>query len=134
MPARGQGPTLRAVERWPDMRPARSAVSEQRSRALAQANDVRVARAGLKRALASGQRSAAGVISDPSSSVLSMSVRQVVLSQRGWGPARCRRLLRFACVPENKDLGSLTERQRRALLTMLEVDDDDGVTVHEFNS
>ena len=116
------------------MSSARPVVSQQRSRALAQANGVRVARADLKRALASGQRSAAGVIYDPPSSVLTMPVRQVVLSQRGWGPARCTRLFRFASVPENKDVGSLTERQRRALLTMLEVDDHHGVRVHEFNS
>ena len=116
------------------MRPATSVVSQQRSCALVRANEVRVARANLKRALASGERSAAGVIRDPPSSVRSMSVQQVVLSQRGWGPARCRRLLRFASVPANKDVRSLTERQRQTLLTMLEVDDDSGVKVHEFNS
>ena len=110
-------------------------VFQQRDRALARANDVRVARANLKRELASGHNSAAEIISDPPANALSMSVRQVVLSQRGWGPVRLRRLCRLASVPENKDLRSLTARQRRALLAALEVEDDDeGVRVHEFSS
>ena len=109
-------------------------VVAQRSQALRQANRIRSARATLKRALESGRRSAAEVISDPPWIAQTMPVRQVVLSQRGWGAVRSRRLLRSASVPEDKALGSLTERQRRALLAMLPADDDRRARVHELSS
>ena len=37
------------------------------------------------------------------------------MSQKRWGRARCRRLLVSVGVPENKQIGTLTERQRSAL-------------------
>jgi hypothetical protein len=116
------------------MVPAAPAAVSQRSQALRQANRIRSARATLKRALESGRRSAAEVISDPPWIAQTMAVRQVVLSQRGWGTVRARRLLRSASVPEDKELGALTERQRRALLAMLPADDDRRARVHELSS
>jgi hypothetical protein len=41
------------------------------------------------------------------------------MSQKRWGRARCRRLLMSIGVPENKAVGTLTERQRVALADML---------------
>ncbi len=115
------------------MRPGSSGVaSEQRARALRDANRVRCGRARLKRSLASGGRSAADVISDPPLEVRTMTVRQLVVSQRGWGPVRSRRLLRAASVPERKELRSLTERQRRVLVAMLELHDGQHARVHEL--
>jgi hypothetical protein len=105
----------------------------QRSLALAHANRVRVARAKLKRALASGQRNASEVISNPPFNLMSMPVGQIVGSQRGWGPIRSRRLLRSALVPEEKHVGTLTERQRRTLLAMLEARDHGRARVHELS-
>src|SRR5439155_26303798 len=108
----------------PTMHPGASGVaSEQRARALRDANRVRCGRARLKRSLASGGRSAADLISDPPVEVRTMTVRQLVVSQRGWGPVRSRRLLRAASVPEGKELRSLTERQRRVLAARLEFHD-----------
>jgi len=107
----------------------------QRSKALKQANRVRSARATLKRALGDGRRTAADVISDPPAIARAMTVNQVLLSQRGWGPARCGRALRSASVPERKELGSLTERQRRVLLMTLDVFADvNHVRIHELRS
>ena len=109
--------------------------ASQRSQALKQANRVRSGRATLKRALGDGRRTAGEVISDPPAIARAMQVKQVLLSQRGWGPARCGRLLRSASVPERKELGSLTERQRRALLMTLDVfDNANRVRIHEFRS
>ena len=116
------------------MASVRSVADSQRSQALSQANRVRSARATLKRALGAGQRSAAEVISDPPWIARTMPVRQVVLSQRGWGPVRAARLLRAASVPDSKELGSLTERQRRVLLAMLEERDRDRARVHELSA
>ena len=105
----------------------------QRSRALAHANRVRGERARLKRALANGQRHASEVISNPPFNLMSMPVGQIVGSQRGWGPIRSRRLLQSAAVPEGKHVGTLTERQRRAILAMLESRATGRVRVHELS-
>jgi hypothetical protein len=105
----------------------------QRSRALAHANRVRTARASMKRALANGQRNASEVISNPPFNLMTMPVGQIVGSQRGWGPIRSRRLLGSALVPEGKHVGTLTERQRRTLLAMMDVGDGGHVRVHELS-
>jgi hypothetical protein len=113
---------------------ARRVVVSQRSHALTRANRVRSARADLKRSLGSGRSSAADVISDPPWAARSMPVKQVVMSQRGWGPVRSRRLLRSAAVPEDKSLETLTERQRRALLNVLEARVRSRPRVHALSS
>jgi hypothetical protein len=48
-----------------------------------------------------------------------MTVADLLLSQRRWGPTRCRRLLLEIPLSENKTVGSMTERQRRALVAVL---------------
>jgi hypothetical protein len=102
-----------------------SEATSQQSQALTQANRIRSARADLKRALATGRRSAADVIADPPRIALTMPVKQVVQSLPWWGPVRASRLLRSASVAEDKALGSLTERQRRALLAGLSAETPD---------
>lgn len=91
----------------------------QYMQALTQANKVRLARAALKRRVASGEISVAEVILGGSWEAESMSVSDLLMSQRRWGAARCRKLLAQVPIPENKRVGSLTERQRRALATAL---------------
>ncbi len=49
-----------------------------------------------------------------------MSISDVLMSQKRWGRARCRRLLLSIGVPENKQVGTLTDRQRLALAEVLE--------------
>ena len=44
-----------------------------------------------------------------------MSVADVLMSQRRWGTTRCRKFLLPLRIPENKTVGSLTDRQRNAL-------------------
>ena len=48
-----------------------------------------------------------------------MSVGELLMSQRGWGQVRARRLLLSLAVPENKQIGTLTERQRLAIAAIL---------------
>ena len=48
-----------------------------------------------------------------------MSISDLLMSQKRWGRTRCRRLLVSLGVPENKQVGTLTERQRLALAAML---------------
>lgn len=91
----------------------------QRLEALARANRVRQARAKLKRRIAHGDVSAGEVILFHQQEVDSMPVADVLTSQRHWGDMRCRRFLTPMRVSENKTIGSMTERQRRALAAQL---------------
>jgi hypothetical protein len=87
--------------------------------ALHHANRVRLARAELKRKVAKGQVSAADVVLDCPWEAASMEIGDVLMSQRRWGRARCRRLLLSLGLPENKQIGTLTIRQRQALASVL---------------
>src|SRR5205085_8714013 len=96
------------------------APAPQHLRALARANEVRLARAELKRRIADGEISAAHVIVECPWEAASMTVSDVLTSQRRWGSTRCRKLLQSILVSENKTVGSLTQRQRDALAATLE--------------
>ena len=91
----------------------------QHLKALERANRVRLARAALKRQVAAGDRSAAEVIMASPWETESMSVSELLMSQRRWGRTRCRRLLLSLGLPENKPVGTMTDRQRTALAAML---------------
>jgi hypothetical protein len=73
------------------------APASQRMRALQAANEVRMARAALKRSIGG----------------------ELLRSQRRWGRARVQKLLRSAELSETKMLNALTERQRRLLSGLL---------------
>ncbi len=92
---------------------------EQHLRALREANRVRLARAEMKRQVAAGNLEAADVILSCPWQAQSMSISDLLMSQKRWGRARCRRLLLSIQVPENKEIGTLTERQRTALAAVL---------------
>lgn len=85
----------------------------QHLRALERANKVRLARAELKRAIARGDMEAAEVIRGCPWEVSSMSVAELLTSQRRWGRTRARRFLMPLRISESKQLGALTDRQRR---------------------
>ena len=88
--------------------------------ALARANEVRLARAALKREISAGRRSVTEVIMESPWEAESMSLSELLCSQRRWGRARSRKLLASAALGEGKKIGSLTERQRRILTGALE--------------
>jgi len=97
----------------------RPAVSSQPAQALRLANRVRRARSVLKARVAGGDLAAAEVILTCPAEVASMAVAQLLASQRGWGEARSRAFLVQVAVREDKSIGSLTERQRRAVASLL---------------
>jgi hypothetical protein len=97
----------------------RPAASSQPVQALHLANRVRRARSMLKARVAHGQLAAAEVILTPPSEAASMPIAQLLASQRGWGEARSRACLAQVALPEDKSIGSLTERQRRAVASQL---------------
>ncbi len=91
----------------------------QHMRALRRANEVRLARAELKRRVAAGEVSAAEVILGCPWEAGSMPVADLLTSQRRWGATRCRRLLAGIPITETKAIGALTDRQRLALALVL---------------
>ncbi len=106
--------------------PTTAVLLDQRREALARANRVRQVRADLKRRIAEGDLSAAEVILLHQWEVASMRVGDVLTSQRHWGRKRCRRLLTPLRVGEDKTIGSMTERQRRALAAQLRAQNGSG--------
>ena len=98
---------------------ARTSPGPQHLQALKRANAVRLARADLKRRIADGDVSAAEVILRSPWEAASMTVSDLLTSQRRWGTTRCRKFLQCVPIPENKTIGSMTDRQRGALAQML---------------
>lgn len=91
----------------------------QYMRALERANQVRLARADLKRRVARGEVAVAEVLLDCPWEAESMAVADLLMSQRRWGQTRCRKFLAQIPMSEKKSVGSMTDRQRRTLATML---------------
>jgi len=83
--------------------------------ALARANRVRLARAELKRAIARGDLDPAEVVRDCPWETESMTLAELLTSQRRWGRTRTRKFLLSLALNENKRLGTLTSRQRSLL-------------------
>jgi len=88
-------------------------------RALERANQVRLARAELKRKVATDEIDVADVILACPWEAHSMAVADLLMSQRRWGQTRCRKFLAQIPMSEKKTVGSMTDRQRRTLAAML---------------
>src|SRR5918912_295073 len=86
--------------------------------ALERANRVRLARAALKKRVASGNLDAAEVVLTCPWEAESMSVSELLMSQRRWGRTRCRKFLMSIGLSETKTVASLTERQRLTLVAL----------------
>jgi hypothetical protein len=91
----------------------------QHMRALERANLVRLARAELKREIARGDRDPSQVVDECPWETESMTIAELLTSQRRWGRTRARKFLLPLSLNENKQLGTLTSRQRRLLSTEL---------------
>ena len=93
----------------------------QHMQALAQANRVRLARAALKRSIARGEVSVARVVEESPWETESMTLSELLTSQRRWGRTRARKFLASLALSENKRIGTLTPRQRSMLRRELEM-------------
>jgi hypothetical protein len=103
-------------------------------RALQRANEVRLARAELKRRVADGELTVSEVVLNSPWEAESMAIADLLMSQRRWGRTRCRRFLAQVPLSETKTIGSLTERQRLAIAARLDATSvgtmDDAERVH----
>ena len=91
----------------------------QHLRALARANEVRLARAELKRRIHDGELAVADVVVDAPWEAETMTVADLLTSQRRWGHTRCRKLLQSIPMSETKTVGTMTDRQRHAMADAL---------------
>ena len=98
---------------------ARMSPAPQHLQALNRANEVRLARAELKRRVACGEITAGDVILESPWEAGSMTVADLLMSQRRWGITRCRKVLGQIPISETKTIGSPTDRQRGALALAL---------------
>jgi hypothetical protein len=87
--------------------------------ALERANAVRVARAELKRRVARGDVDAVDVVLSPPWEADTMPVGELLMSQRRWGSSRARKILARLSMSETKSVGSMTDRQRLLLASLL---------------
>jgi hypothetical protein len=88
-------------------------------RALQVANEVRLARAALKRSIRAGECDAAEAVLRCPWMAETMSLAELLRSQRRWGRTRVQKLLRSAGLSETKTLNALTRRQRLMLSDLL---------------
>ena len=77
------------------------------------------ARAELKRKVAMDLLDVAAVVLNCPWEAESMAVADLLMSQRRWGQTRCRKFLAQVPMSERKTIGSMTDRQRRTLASML---------------
>jgi hypothetical protein len=96
----------------------------QHMRALARANEVRLARADLKRRVSQGNVCTADVILECPMEAESMTVADLLASQRRWGATRCRKFLQAVAMSETKTIGSMTHRQRVEVAALLDAGSD----------
>jgi hypothetical protein len=101
------------------MSAASTVAPAQHMQALAHANRVRLARASLKRAILANQIDVTEVVRDCPWQVETMSVGELLRSQRRWGRTRVRKFLISLALNENRELGRLTDRQRNVLAAEL---------------
>ncbi|MGH2942421.1 MAG: hypothetical protein ACRDLN_06585 [Solirubrobacteraceae bacterium] len=97
------------------MAPARP----QHMQALQRANEVRLARAELKRKVGEGSITVDEVILTCPWETASMTIAELLTSQRRWGTTRCSKFLAGIGMPETKTVGSMTERQRSLLAALI---------------
>ena len=91
----------------------------QHVRALERANHVRSARATAKRRIAKGELTAAEVILAHQWEFDTMPITEILISQRQWGRGRCHQFLLRLTLREDKEIGSMTQRQRTAAAALL---------------
>jgi hypothetical protein len=98
---------------------ASALAKEKRLWSLGRANQIRTARATLKKELASGRVRIEDVLAQPPVSATTAKVSDLLLAVPGFGPVRTARSLARCQIPYGKTARGLSERQRGALIELL---------------
>lgn len=94
----------------------------QNMRALRLANKIRKDRSELKRRIRAGEALIHDVILNPPREAAGMSLGALLSCQWRWAKTRTRRVLCDVGLDEAKRAGTLTDRQRRALVDAIELE------------
>jgi hypothetical protein len=97
--------------------PARSL--DQRMEALKRANDIRTARAKLKKDLKANRASIHAILLDPPEYLLTAKVFDMLLAVPKYGRVKTNRILNQCRISPSKTIGGLSERQRTELVSLL---------------
>ena len=92
---------------------------EQRMKALNRANEIRSARAQLKRDLKAGKARIEKLLLDPPEYVLSAKVFDMILAVPKYGRVKANKILGQCRISPSKTIGGLSERQRAELVQFL---------------
>jgi len=87
--------------------------------ALRRANDIRVRRAQLKRALKSGEVGIDEILRDPPEYVETAKVFDMLMAVPKFGRVKAARFLNQCRISQSKTVGGLSERQRAELVGLL---------------
>jgi hypothetical protein len=88
-------------------------------RALQKANDIRTARAQLKRDLKAGKARIETLLLDPPEYVMSAKAIDMLLAVPKYGRVKANRILSHCRISPSKTIGGLSERQRGELVSQL---------------
>ncbi len=91
----------------------------ERMDALRQANDIRAARARLKKDLKDGRVNIEEVLLDPPESALTAKVFDLLLVVPKFGRVKANRILNQCRISPSKTIGGLSDRQREELVSLL---------------
>lgn len=92
---------------------------EQRMRALRRANEIRSARAQLKRDLKAGKVRIEQLLADPPEYVLSAKTFDMIVAVPKYGRVKANKILNQCRISPSKTIGGLSERQRGELVAYL---------------
>lgn len=92
---------------------------DQRMDALKRANDIRTARAKLKKDLKAGRASIQALLLDPPDYVLTAKVFDMLLAVPKYGRVKANRVLSQCRISPSKTIGGLSERQKAELVGQL---------------
>jgi hypothetical protein len=109
--------TMPAPVKSPTSAPERSL--DQRLEALKRANNIRTARAQLKKNLKAGRASIHALLLDPPDYVLTAKVFDMVLAVPKYGRVKTNRILSQCRISPSKTIGGLSARQRADLVAQL---------------
>jgi hypothetical protein len=88
-------------------------------RALRRANEIRTARAQLKRDLKAGKVKVEQLLRDPPEYVLSAKVFDMIVAVPKYGRVKANKILTQCRISPSKTIGGLSERQRGELVAFL---------------
>jgi hypothetical protein len=92
---------------------------EQRMKALRRANEIRTARAQLKRDLKAGKVKVEQLLIDPPEYVLSAKAFDMIIAVPKYGRVKANKILSQCRISPSKTIGGLSERQRGELVAFL---------------